>query len=709
MGKLQRAFFWPWIATSAAIRARATFGMLAITILLSASARSAPPSPVTITILHTNDLHSQFRAEKTELGLGGLARLKTAISRARARNPHTLLVDGGDWSEGSIYYTEGAGSETLKLMDHLTYDAAVVGNHDWYNGVDVLLDAIRRTGPQGPKVKLLASNISTSKYKNEGEFRKLIPPYWIREIGGARVAFIGLLTYEFIYDAFFDPIQIKEPFGMARELSRQLKKHADVVVAISHNSIRVNRGVLEAAPDIDLVIGAHDHVKLTKPVIVERPGARPAWIVEAGSWGRYLGRVEMRVTARDPKNAQSKPSVELVGSGLQQMDASVPEDPETVRRIEELEQRIEKKWGPILHDHLADSEVELSRHGQEHLMGNFATDAYVAASGADLALDQSSMIYGEIHEGPVTTADVFNSNPGIYDPSTHKSWTLHTLPIRGRALSWLLNLLYSVKGISQKGLTLSGAEIVYKPLLGRAQKPGAPISPDEPDVFAGVRGEPGQDPTANGISIQSFKIRGQPLDPKRTYQIAAPGGIVLSLQFIKRALPGAIPIDQLKDTGLEDWRIMADYLAAKSPLTRDEISYGRVRTAHADLGMLHNDVTWEPQGVDAQGRRIARIRAVVTNQGIEASSAGTESSGPRVSLLLNQNGADYAVDPVYVDAAPSRPLPALSSGESVTVAWDDVRLPSALGNLYPVTARIDGSDDEVNRSNDEVTRHFRGR
>lgn len=680
---------------------KAVTGLLGALLAFSGAVVQAADSKP-ITILLTNDLHSHLRGEKTTLGLGGVARIKTAVSRIRAATPHTLFVDGGDWSEGDIYYTEGAGSEVLKVMEHLTYDVAVVGNHDWYNGVDVLLDVIKTTSSP---IKLLATNVSTAGYAREGEFRQLILPYTIEEVGGVKVAFMGLLTFEFIYDSFFDPIKIKEPLSIARELAKQLKKRADVVVAISHNGIKLNKAILAGAPDVDFIVGGHDHVKLTKPVVVERPGAKPGWVVEAGAWGRYLGRVDLKVTPRDERDPKSRASVELANYGLEQMDSSVAEDPETLRRIATLEARIEAKRGPVFHDHLADSQVELTRLGQEHLMGNFATDAYRIASGADLALDQSALIYGEIHEGPVTTADVYNSNPGIFNPVTEKAWTLHTLPIRGRALSWLLNLLYMAKGLSQRGVSFSGAEIVYTPhmLQSRGQ---STVGSGEPEVFAGVRGEPGQDPTANGISIESFKIQGEPLKADRTYLLAAPGGVVLSLEFLQRWFPGAIPTTGLKDTGLEDWRIMADYLAAHTPLTRGAISYGRVRTAAHDLGMLHNDVSWQPQGLDGKGRMIANLRVVVTNQGTKPSPAGTATTGPRVNLLLNEHGANYSVEPVFQDAAPAKALPALALGKSAELVWENVAIPASLG-LYPITAKILGTDGEPNHSNDEVTREFK--
>src|SRR6476661_8352865 len=86
-------------------------------------------NPVQISIFHTNDLHSRFRTEKGPLRLGGIARLKTKLDQLRKDQPLSVLVDGGDWSEGTIYYTEGAGTSAIQMMDALGYDAAVIGNH----------------------------------------------------------------------------------------------------------------------------------------------------------------------------------------------------------------------------------------------------------------------------------------------------------------------------------------------------------------------------------------------------------------------------------------------------------------------------------------------------------------------------------------------------------------------------------------------------
>src|SRR5690348_9177643 len=97
-------------------------------LLISDSFGNSGANSDLITILHTNDVHSHFRSEATPLGLGGIARLKTAVKKIKEKNPNTVLVDGGDWSEGSIYYTLGIGTESVRMMDHIGYDVAVIGN-----------------------------------------------------------------------------------------------------------------------------------------------------------------------------------------------------------------------------------------------------------------------------------------------------------------------------------------------------------------------------------------------------------------------------------------------------------------------------------------------------------------------------------------------------------------------------------------------------
>ena len=231
-----------------------------------------------------------------------------------------------------------------------------------------------------------------AQYRAAPSSAKRSSPIVVKEINGAKIAFIGLATYEFIYDKYIAPIKITEPFSLTNDLAKKLKQVVDAVVVISHNRVSYNQALLKAAPDVDLVIGAHDHVKLTTPVVVTRPGAPAGWIVETGCWGKYLGRVDMRVTPRD---GDTPSSVELVRYGLTQMDRTVPEDPDDQRQASpHLEAAIETPHGSGIHrPHRQSSRVELNREGTESPMGNFVTDAYRRATGADIALDVKAFVY----------------------------------------------------------------------------------------------------------------------------------------------------------------------------------------------------------------------------------------------------------------------------------------------------------------------------
>jgi 5'-nucleotidase len=683
-----------------------------IALILLCACGSPMAFAVPVTILHTNDLHSHFRPEKTPLALGGVARLKTAVDRLRKKVPNTVLVDAGDWSEGNIYYTQGAGRDVLRMLDGIGYDVALIGNHDWLNGPDTLLDAIEQAHP---KVSILGSNFDTSAYPRQKEFRENVLPYVIKDVGGVKIAFIGMATYEFIYDQFIAPIKMIEPFRMTRELARKLRKVADAVIVISHNRLMYNEGILEAAPEVDLVIGAHDHVKLTEPLIVKRPGHADGWIVETGCWGRYLGRVDLDITPRsslDDSGQSHADPVKLLNYRLTQMDKTIPENPHILAQVEQLEKHIENRMGPIFHDHVGDSEVELMREGPESLMGDLLTDAYRKATGAKLALDEKHFVYGNLHEGKITSADIFNANPAVYDPRAQRAWTLKTAPMKGSTVSLIFKLLLSKAGPFSNAIYMSGASTYYQPdpaststdpndsALSNQSRLFGSLIPWDPDSTLGP-----VDPSTIHVLID-----GEPIRPDETYWVAAGGGIFETIDFINSVIPNLIPTAGVRDTGLESWRILGDYVHSISPVTLDKLGIeNRVQTPKPNLRIFYNDVNWTPLR-RVGGKVVAKIRIRVKNYGLSSSTPAEH----QLILSTNLNGNDYARTPQFHPVGEAIDIPSLAPGESLTFERT-MTLRADRGAYSVVVKLLHGAENafpeehghsNASKTSDEVIRYF---
>ena len=86
-----------------------------------------------LVIVQTNDTHSQI--DPTDKGLGGIERCKVVIDSIRSVNPNVLLIDAGDAVQGTLFFTLYGGEVEMKMMNALGYDYAILGNHDFDNGM----------------------------------------------------------------------------------------------------------------------------------------------------------------------------------------------------------------------------------------------------------------------------------------------------------------------------------------------------------------------------------------------------------------------------------------------------------------------------------------------------------------------------------------------------------------------------------------------
>lgn len=269
---------------------------MAAAVATAASVVASAPDDRLI-ILHTNDTHSRIDPDASDRG--GILRRKVLVDSVRDAEKNVLLVDAGDAVQGTLYYSLFGGEVERKMMNALGYDIQILGNHEFDNGMDVLAREWRQ---------LNASRLTTNYDLTGTPLDSIFVPYEIRKFGDRRIAFLAINIDPDGMISAFNTTGLKYLDGIkaANATAWHLKHNekADMVIAITHIGHSVAPGYTDLdlarkSEDIDLIIGGHSHT-LINP---EDPGS-PQWaalnsqgdtvvIAQAGSWGAYVGKVEI--------------------------------------------------------------------------------------------------------------------------------------------------------------------------------------------------------------------------------------------------------------------------------------------------------------------------------------------------------------------------------------------------------------------------------
>ena len=152
---------------------------------------------VTISILHTTDLHGHILPTSDYAGhtdLGGLARCATQIRNWRRQNPNSLLLDIGDVYQGTQVSLDTRGALMIRCLNALSYDAWVVGNHEFDWGIEPLQQSVRQSGMPVLSGNALCAGKPVGRALETGDPLSRLRPYLIKEVAGFRIAIIGLTT-----------------------------------------------------------------------------------------------------------------------------------------------------------------------------------------------------------------------------------------------------------------------------------------------------------------------------------------------------------------------------------------------------------------------------------------------------------------------------------------------------------------------------------
>lgn len=257
-----------------------------------------------LVILHTNDTHSQIEPSSANSvsnpDMGGYARRLGLINQIRAEEEYVILVDAGDFSQGTPYYNFFKGRLEIRGYNLMQYDAVTLGNHEFDNGMDTLAAILQ----------LAEFSIVASNYDVKGSLiSRYVQPYLIVKRGKLRIGImaLGINPDGLIMENNYRGIVYQDPLEKAKSMSEylKLKKKCDVVICLSHlgyspGSKGVNDVIIAAQTRyIDVIIGGHSHSLLENEKVNNLEG-RPVVIAQMGRSGLYLGRIDLVLSPIKP-------------------------------------------------------------------------------------------------------------------------------------------------------------------------------------------------------------------------------------------------------------------------------------------------------------------------------------------------------------------------------------------------------------------------
>lgn len=402
---------------------------------------SAAEDTKKVDIMFLHDTHSHLNEFTTvENGetqtLGGFAKIKTLINQQKEINPHTLLLDAGDFSMGTLIQViyEDEASE-IRMLGDLGMDAVTLGNHEFdykASGLSNMLNNAVASEDILPPIVLC--NVDWDTMETEGLtddqilLQKAFENYGIKdyimvEKNGVNIAITGIFGIDALACVPNCPLVFQDPTEALKETVTEIKanENADMIVCISHSGTASNEeksedeNLAKAVPEVDLIISGHTHSRLDEPII-----HGDTYIVSVGEYGKYLGNTTM--TQKEDGRWEMK-NYELIT-----VDSSIEPDTETQEKVDYFSALIDdiylSKFGYTKDQILCTNEIEFASiddiydvHTELNL-GSLMADAYAYAvetfsdtdsHPVDMAVAPSGTIRDTYALGNITTESVFNS------------------------------------------------------------------------------------------------------------------------------------------------------------------------------------------------------------------------------------------------------------------------------------------------------------
>ena len=360
-----------------------------------------------ITVFHTNDIHGWIMARDAgrlskdpKRQIGGFAALANVV---RTHNGPKLLIDAGDWFQGTPEGGMTQGRSTIDLLGQMGFDATEVGNHDFDYG-----EATLKTLAARAKIPVLAANIYDEK---TGKRVPYVKDHILKDVAGVKVGIFGLLTtnmHNLTFAKNYKGLRFRSEVEEAKDQVEALRKEgAELVIAVTHVGIRRqgnapfedDQVIAARVPGIDVIVGGHSHTALYKPVQEPTHGT---YIVQAGQYLQHVGILTLAVDKKTHKLAHAYGRLEPLWIDR------VGQAGDLLASI----QGFQKEVGKELDQVIGSATAAFARNqAEESPMGDWMTDCLRDYTHTEAAFQNAGGIRSEIGAGPVTLREIYEVMP----------------------------------------------------------------------------------------------------------------------------------------------------------------------------------------------------------------------------------------------------------------------------------------------------------
>ena len=472
------------------------FGLLLAVLLLCSltlPAYAYDSAAPMVTVMFTHDMHSHLQPANNEKGesYGGYARLKTVIDGVWETDPNAVLLDGGDFSMGSLFQTVFAtDAAELRIMGALGYDVTTFGNHEFDyrgSGLASMLNAAVDSGeplPQIVEANYLPPQSGDEGYDETAQSvqdamdRYGVKPYTVIERGGVNFAVFGVMGKDSDSCAPMSGMILHDQIEVAKEVVAQIEAEVAeprVVIALSHSGLwsdpekSEDELLAKGVDGIDLIISGHTHTTLDKPLEVNG-----TYIVSCGEYSKNLGVVQLML---------EDDGAALYDYTLIPINADVEEDPAILEKVEEYKALVEKnylsrfgdwKYDTVLayNPYAFGSQKDMNIH-QESALGNLIADSYIYAvkeaegdayETVDFAVTANGVVRESIAQGDITVEAAFNVESLGIGADGVAGYPLLSVYLTGKDLKNAFEVDASVTPLMGSAqLYFSGASFTFNP------------------------------------------------------------------------------------------------------------------------------------------------------------------------------------------------------------------------------------------------------